>query len=182
MPASVLIPTLGRPTLLMAVASATQEPAVEEILVVADGTVALETAIEMVPNSPLITVVGVEGPHNDWGHYIRHTSVGLLKGPWVVFLDDDNVLYPGALTAGLMDAAGSQALLFQVELGGDKIVPQGEPVFGGMDGLGLVVRKEVLLEHPWPEGQYGGDWKLYEELVAAGIQPKLVPRVIGRHG
>lgn len=97
---SIVLPTVGRPSLERTLASIQVQRLLpgDEVLVVADGEQAM--AQEAFHRSGLPGVfLSVPGPNGDWGHTPRNRALGRAQGDYLLFIDDDDIYVPGALTA-----------------------------------------------------------------------------------
>lgn len=94
---SVIMPTIGRPTLVAAVASVrTQLQDHDELLVVHDGQTASLWDAPFLPDGRLV-LASTGRRHNDYGATARNVGLMLARGQYCVFLDDDDVYTPDAL-------------------------------------------------------------------------------------
>ena len=94
---SILIPTAGRDTLPYVMQTISQQALVEgdEVLIIGDGAQKeVEAQVEAI--GPPFRYV--QGPHtNDWGHSQLNLGIGLAKGDWLAFTDDDDGYLPRAI-------------------------------------------------------------------------------------
>ncbi len=99
---SVVIPTVGRPSLLRAVDSVKAQGDVEiEIIVVADlPKDAVGEISESLPDVHLLTTGGAQG-----GGAARSLGTVAARHPWIAYLDDDDYWLPNKLTLQLEAAA-----------------------------------------------------------------------------
>jgi glycosyltransferase involved in cell wall biosynthesis len=104
---SVVIPTAGRPRLVVrAVESALAQTMREiEVLVVIDGPDRMTaSALEPIAD-PRLRVI--QRPHRDGPGAARNTGAGATAAPWIAFLDDDDLWAPEKLAVQLVAAEGS---------------------------------------------------------------------------
>ena len=199
MTASVLIPTIGRPTLNAAVRSALESRHVCEVLVVADGASALRAAVETLSSveDERLRVAWVTTPGvPDWGHSIRHVFGKHLKGDYAIWLDDDNLLYASRFDDDVDEhGADADVIFFRVEFEmagrGNRFVPSGRPpASSNVDGMGIVVKTSILKTVPWPRcspkpgkdgGDRHGDWLFFDALRSAGHSFRITSTIIGIH-
>ncbi|XVX19506.1 glycosyltransferase family 2 protein [Actinomycetota bacterium] len=92
---SVIIPTLGRPSLTVAVESALEQDVDVEVLVVNDSGSPLTPPVD----SPAVRVIDTEG--RTGAAHARNVGMAEAKGEFLAFLDDDDVWLPGHLTRAL---------------------------------------------------------------------------------
>lgn len=96
---SVMIPTIGRPTLARTLASIRSQQFVvgDEVLLLADGI--QDTTRELWEQFKFHGryLEHAAGPSNDWGHTPRNLFMPEARGTHIVCLDDDDVMTPGAL-------------------------------------------------------------------------------------
>ncbi|MCE9562621.1 MAG: class I SAM-dependent methyltransferase [Planctomycetes bacterium] len=97
---SVIIPTIGRPTLTRALASIAAQGDLSgvEVIVAMDG--ACPNAPEQFRRSQLPgCCVELPGPHRDWGHTPVNLVTSRAQHRYLMRLDDDNIYLPGAFRA-----------------------------------------------------------------------------------
>lgn len=103
---TTIIPTIGRPTLTRAVTSVLDQVAGDadyEIVVVNDGGKPLADMAWM--ESPQITLLNTQRRERS---FARNTGAAVARGEYLHFLDDDDWMLPGAMTALRAVAAQSQ--------------------------------------------------------------------------
>lgn len=103
---STIIPTIGRATLAAAVASVLEQPfaaAATEVIVVNDSGRPLPAAAWM--ESPRVRVITTMKRERS---VARNTGAAIARGRYLHFLDDDDVLLPGAVQA-IYDTAARDA-------------------------------------------------------------------------
>jgi len=186
------IPTIGRSSLVDAVASAVEF--CDEVFVFADGKrarVAVESYLSGAPPSVrMILPLGPtrEEPRGDWGHHARHKFSKKIEdgGARVIWLDDDNVLLPGPHWEKLRDdeAKDWDVMVCNVEDQAFRVIPHKQKlVQDNLDGLCLVARGDVVAQTPFPDAKVrAGDWLWYQDLKDAGHSFYHVPSTIGRLG
>jgi glycosyltransferase involved in cell wall biosynthesis len=100
---SVVVPTLGRPALALALRSALDQRDVDvEVLVVDDGSDGRAGVVAERVGDARIRLLGHAGSHGPGA--ARNTGVGAANAAWVAFLDDDDLWAPDKLVRQL-DAA-----------------------------------------------------------------------------
>jgi len=93
---SILVPTVGRPSLARALNSLKTQGDISdvEVVVVADG--GNPATHEMFKQAGIKgTVIDTEKPHNDWGASATQLGMTHARGQYILRLDDDNELAPG---------------------------------------------------------------------------------------
>jgi glycosyltransferase involved in cell wall biosynthesis len=96
---SVIVPTIGRPSLRDALVSmALQLVGEDEVLVVADGS-RPEAARIVSSFDWRFKFMEAPGPSSDWGNTPRNYGIERAKGSHLVFMDDDDVYLPKAFEA-----------------------------------------------------------------------------------
>lgn len=92
----IILPSVGRLTLLHAIESVLHQDHVDwNLWVMCDGIRGLEYLI----NDKRVVVVGAEGPcHEDFGAWARNTGIALGSNPWIAYIDDDDVWLPNHLS------------------------------------------------------------------------------------
>lgn len=93
----IILPTSGRKSLQLAVASIFQQEYTDwQLYIVNDSGNAVDLRIE----DPAFqtTLMGCEGPHNDSGAFARNAGIRASSNPWIAYIDDDDVWLPNHLT------------------------------------------------------------------------------------
>jgi glycosyltransferase involved in cell wall biosynthesis len=103
---SVVIPTRNRPALLAAAVRSVlaQTSPVSQILVIDDASDGAEWLPKIAALSPLVEIVRRE--QNGGPSVARNDGLDRVRGDFVFFLDDDDLLEPGFVEAGLAALAG----------------------------------------------------------------------------
>jgi glycosyltransferase involved in cell wall biosynthesis len=143
---SVVIPSLGRKTLPLAVKSCGSA----EVIVVFDG----QEAADRAPSLPgWVRVLVTEPSGGRWGSPQRTLGMREASGRWVAFMDDDDVFLPGAVRFIRKHSAGDRLTVYRVKHTGTVVWETNLPGVrhGNVSTLGLVVprRKEIP---DWPDG------------------------------
>jgi glycosyltransferase involved in cell wall biosynthesis len=100
---SVVVPTVGRPALALALRSALCQRGVDvEVIVVDDGSGGRARKVVERVSDPRVRLLGDDGRRGPGA--ARNTGVGVASGAWVAFLDDDDLWAPDKL-ARQLDAA-----------------------------------------------------------------------------
>jgi glycosyltransferase involved in cell wall biosynthesis len=94
---SIIIPTIGRPTLRDTVESIGPLEAGDEILICSDGW--HRVAYDCLPLNPACRLLIQEGPSGDWGGSARNLGLWHAQGTCIAYMDDDDVFLPGAIDA-----------------------------------------------------------------------------------
>src|SRR6185437_6424542 len=102
----LLLPTVGRPQLARMLRSLLeQELAIgDEVLLVSDDHHDFCAGIWASATLPGRHIPLTDGPHKDWGHTPRNRILPQIRADFVLHIDDDDVLLPGAMNL-LRDAA-----------------------------------------------------------------------------
>lgn len=112
---SVIVPTVGRPTLIVAIKDLLAEMIPEdEILVVGDGPQPDARAIAE-GIDPRVRYLE-HGPTRNWGHSQRNATMAMAQGTHIMFLDDDDRVVIGALPIirSKVDKAPDKVHLFRM--------------------------------------------------------------------
>jgi glycosyltransferase involved in cell wall biosynthesis len=97
---SVVVPTLGRPALALALRSALGQRGVDlEVVVVDDGSGATAKAMVERTGDPRIRLLGHDRRRGPGA--ARNSGVSAARGTWVAFLDDDDLWAPDKLARQL---------------------------------------------------------------------------------
>lgn len=171
---SVIIPTVGRPSLARTLASVIDGGIAPEdqVVIVNDGDVdAVHGIVEAaeLDGRCKVMVAGLVPPGGDYGQPARNFGMMVATGTHLVFTQDDNVFAPGAL-----DAVRHEAELAPERLHFWRVKPQcgtlvwsgrdddGLPVLGHIDADCGVVPNDPARLGKWGEG-YNGDYVFWRE-------------------
>jgi glycosyltransferase involved in cell wall biosynthesis len=100
---SVIVPTLGRPALTLALRGALRQRGVDvEVIVIDDGSGGRARVVVEQIGDPRVRLLGHDGRRGPGA--ARNTGVAAARGAWVAFLDDDDLWAPDKL-ARQLDAA-----------------------------------------------------------------------------
>lgn len=181
---SIITPTVGRPTFgAMLESAAPQMTPDDEHIIVADGRNAevaavIDAAWKRWRMNGLY--VETEPPTRQYGNYQRHIAIDKAKrGNWLLFLDDDDVLLPGALdrVRQAIEAYPDKVLMFRLQSWGYYGVPNGyvswrvpEIRIGGVGGSNIVCRNE-----PGMLGDWNGTSDLQDYIFIAGTVRQYPP-------
>jgi len=181
---SVIVPTIGRPTLARMVESVT-DPSVE-IVVVADthrNDVREELkAVRRLVNQRVVWLNHDAGYHC-WGHPQRQLGMAHASGRWLMFSQDDNVLVPGALDRIRRVIARQphpRPLLFQVDNWAAGVVWK-EPVLAerNVDADCIVVPADPERLGTWGE-RFNGDFDFIADTCAKWREVGFCQTIIAR--
>lgn len=163
---SIIIPTLGRPSLEATLASCSTADQVVVVLDTSRGTTTLPC--ELPPNAALCVAAefGVTG-----GHAGRVAGIPFATGTHLAFMDDDDVYTPGAVDA-MRDVACDLPVIFRVDHYQHGVIWRDPNIwFGNVTTQQYLVpnRPELLgswtpIRPDWP--QPGGDCTFIQETAA----------------
>ena len=136
----------------------------------------------------------LEKNHADYGASVRKLAMPWLKGKYVAFLDDDNIIFPEFLEemVGALEGTGPEVGFavcqivhmgpLQAWVGRPPQILQGWPiVVGGIDTLQVVVKKEAIEKIGWvSEGGFFSDGYTYEAL-SKEFRHIRVEKILGIH-
>lgn len=136
----------------------------------------------------------LEENHADYGASVRKLAMPLLKGKYIAFLDDDNVMFPefleemvGALEGSDPDVGFAVCQILhmgplQAWVGTPPQVLTGWPiVVGGIDTLQVVVKREAIEKTGWiAEKGFFSDGHTYETL-SKEYRHVRIEKVLGVH-
>ena len=182
-----IVPTIGRETLAETLASIPDD-CLSDVLVVCDDPLRAEWVIPLVEESgPKFHVcVNPDGPTGNPGHTILHRYAGCLNAAYICYLADDDVAMPGALEMAnkiIESMPYPPAVVIANTLYGDRAIPgDEEPRYGILDATSIVIRKDILLSHPWPDTPAGtpADWAYHQQLRKSGVPMHRSKAVIAR--
>ena len=104
---SIIVPTIGRPSLAVALASLTSEllPG-DEVLVIGNVDEREEGPVRYIRRAP----------GGDWGHSERNFAMKLCCGRYIAHLDDDDTFAPGwrALVQDAIDTSEGRPIIFRM--------------------------------------------------------------------
>jgi hypothetical protein len=183
---TLLAVTTGRPTLAPLLASLRREldPTRDDVLLLHDGPATPETrALWDSAKLPGRFIELADGPHRDWGHTPRNRHLPDCTGDWIIHIDDDDVLAPGALAclrpiADSVSAPGQPPTLLiprMVDALGDRVWTKPRFVEGQV-GTGNLVHPSRISFGQFGQ-RYGGDFDFATSLVAAnpGLELRFLP-------
>lgn len=152
---SVIVPTLGRPTLSRLLDSFELGPE-DECLIVAHGT--------KVQERPGLRIFDYVGEQVRGGGPLRDFAIKQARGDYLVFNDDTDIFLPGALDA-IRAAIGPEPepLLFRVEIRGDSLFDG--VAEGHVDGHQFVVPNIPAKLGTWGSHAHC-DWHFIESTLA----------------
>lgn len=106
----------------------------------------------------------------NFGNFVRQALIKAARGTWLLFVDDDNALLPGALSAYLRHPEADM-IIARVDtsraFADTPVLPRGKDSLslvrqGNVDPLCLCVRRELVLDRcgGWqPDGGYESDYR-----------------------
>jgi glycosyltransferase involved in cell wall biosynthesis len=128
---SVIIPTLGRPTLIRTLSSVLRQMHVDdEIIVVADGHLDDVSDFFKDTLSPNIRYFE-HGPTRQWGAAQYDYGIFQARGDWAMFLPDDDYMPAGAMDAvrtGVEGALGVHVFACLMEHWGNRVLARSKNV------------------------------------------------------
>ena len=119
-----------------------------------------------------------------WGTKARLYGIEQARGDYIAYLDDDDELYPGHVTAlsellqQSPEAGFSYSRIMIHEVYGDVVSGWDPPCWGQISTSSIMHRKEILEHGTWrDDGQGTIDWDIVERWMAAGVQWRFYPEV-----
>ena len=142
-------------------------------------------------DDPRRRFIPCEVEHNTWGNTCRHNMWEEATGDWIMYLDDDDRLYPNALeevAKAIEKSPESEWGYFIIKLGPNEFFHY-PPAGGGITGGQIFHRKYAHNgeELRWfDNANYGGDWDhIYQHFVKPDRKPILLKKCLGelpKHG
>jgi Methyltransferase domain/Glycosyl transferase family 2 len=164
---TVLLPTLGRPTLPRMLQSlADQEWAEEdELLLVSDDRHDWCHTVFQASGLPG-RHVATFGPTGDWGHTQRNWFMPCSRGNWLWHIDDDDVVLPGALATirAALKASQGSLHLFRFASADGSLYWNSPGVRNGVYGTPCLVHPREIPLGTW-QPCYGGDQAFVHETL-----------------
>lgn len=163
---SIIIPTIGRPSLAFTIQSLDHQLGpLDEVVVVADGT-SPETRRLVKSVGRRYSYFETSGRMYDWGGTPRNIGIARARGEYLIFMDDDDTYLPGGLDAirqGVMENPRTP-LIFRMKHR-DKILWE-EPVLtpGNISSQMLAVPNLRGLVGRWTS-RYAGDFDFMTHTV-----------------
>lgn len=158
---SLLIPTIGRASLRRTLESVKPQMADgDEVLLLSDGptTESLRELWHDVGLSGRIIQVP-DGPHGDWGHTPRNFAIPFANCPYLMHLDDDDILAPNAMSAvrrAILADPGA-FFVFRMQYTDGRELWQVPELIPGNVGTPMFVHPRDVVCGRW-ESYYGGDF------------------------
>lgn len=183
---TVIIPTIGRPTLAEALASLAPAGlrADDEVIVVADGLDLMESVCALVDSVPLPArprVIAIERA-GDYGHTPRNEALEEARGDRIVSLDDDDLAEPGSYdrVRALAEAYPDRPLVLRFEAQDGRVIPYGPYLLKATIGTPAFVPLNIEQKiAPYPP-HHGGDWDHIVNTIALQGDPVFDPQIIAR--
>jgi glycosyltransferase involved in cell wall biosynthesis len=183
---SVCTPTWQRHDLLLdrciASVQAQDYEAVEHVIVSDGPDAVLRTALELYARQGFRHPVRFHElpghhPEPNFGHYARMAAVGLARGDYIAYNDDDDFLRPGhcrLLAAALNvnpDAGFALSRMAQWQRGSVAAVIGIPPLGAGNLGTTMIMHRRETLDHgTWGPPARLEDWELAEKWLVAGVR------------
>lgn len=183
---SVIIPTIGRPTLAEALASLVPAglSADDEVIVVCDGLELLDQVGQVVqearlPASARVLAIPRAGDH---GHTPRNEAMEEARGDRIVSLDDDDLAEPGAYDRVRQLAAQhpDRPLVLRFEAQDGRVIPYGPYLLKATIGTPAFVPVNRAGRLAPYASEHGGDWTHIVNTVALQGEPVFDRQIIAR--
>ena len=174
---TVIVATSGRESFADTLASLQRQSwgPRDGVLIMYDGQVS-DSHWVLFRDSGLPGIIGElsDGPHHDWGHTPRNRAMDSISGGYVVHLDDDDVLAPGALDAVRLAIAEHPGdfFFFRIAYPHGSYLWEEQTIKEGFVGTALFVHPAGI-----PLGQFaprhGGDFDFIRDTLAKHPARKL---------
>lgn len=124
---------------------------------------------------------------NDYGNSPRQLGIELADSDFIVFVDDDNVIFPNYLS--VFASQNKDLSICQIiHLGPlpqhlcppPKILDGNPPILQNIDTLQICVRTELMKKYGWINRGYLADGYTIQNL-AAHIEPHFIEEILGVH-
>lgn len=163
---SIIIPTIGRPSLAFTIQSLDQQLGpLDEVVVVSDGS-SPDTRSLVKSAGRKYIYFETPGRMYDWGGTPRNIGMGRARGEYLIFMDDDDMYLPGGLDAVRLGVMQSPRvpIIFRMKHR-DKIIWE-DPVLrpGNVSSQMLAVPNIRGLVGRWTS-RYAGDYDFMTHTV-----------------
>ncbi len=126
---------------------------------------------------------------NDYGSNQRNYLIQLIDSDYVVFLDDDNYIYPNYIKEILNNISNTDMLVYKIYYDGtlidDRVIPLGNRIeFKEIDSLNCIIRKDIVKKFLW-DTVYKHDFlffkKCEEYIINNNGTIKYIDNILARH-
>lgn len=116
----------------------------------------------------------------DWGAYVTNVGIKIARGPYFMFLDNDDIILPQhvkyyhhsihnmAAAIPPPDFVYNNVMVCTGGLNGNKQVRESHLAHGHVGHGELIVRTDFLRRMPPHQPVYGQDWRLIQEMMVRG--------------
>lgn len=156
---NIVIATIGKPSLIKTLKSIKpQMTDGDEIICMVDGKITPEIK-KMWSDYGVGKLIGVTGPHNDWGMAMRNLSKQFCDGDIICFIDDDDFYFDDALMTIREESAKTPhvPLLFQMIWKSGRVIFDEKLVTCGNVSTQMIVLPRALNTELWGD-RYEGDF------------------------
>jgi CDP-glycerol glycerophosphotransferase len=183
---SIIIPTIGRPSLERTLRSAKDQlDGNDELIVVGDGCQPLGFDIAKSFGARYNQV----GPTHMWGHAQRNMGITMAQSLYLAFMDDDDEYFPGALESirqAIREHPG-KIFLFRMDDAGRIIWTDKSLRFSNVSTQMFVIPNDIKKIGYWQKNAYtldgkGGDFRFIADTTALYAPGDLIyrPEVIAK--
>ncbi len=124
---------------------------------------------------------------NNWGSTQRNFLTEVCKGKYIIYLDDDNILYPNALKAIIENFnAETGMIIAKIDYDGlnHQLPVEDKIILGKIDTLNAIIDKQYIKYISW-KNYVGHDYEFIKicenNIINDGKNVKFISEVIGKH-
>jgi glycosyltransferase involved in cell wall biosynthesis len=169
---SLIVPTIGRPTLLDAITSAAWQKGSEdiELIVVADAhnrDVSVPLLADLQGHFGNVVRASLDAGYSAWGHPQRTHGMKYATGAWLAFLDDDDVWTPDALDhiRAALEASDARLHLFRMAYPNGRALWRTQRIEQGNVGTPMIVAANDQATLGQWSRRYEGDFDFIKSSV-----------------
>lgn len=111
-----------------------------------------------------------------FGYQIINYAIEQAKGDYFIFAGNDDYIQPDHFRHYLSGIKGTDLdfVYYNTWVEPNKMPRMAQPIFGSIGHSELIIRTSFLKKMPAHGPEYGHDWKLVEDMIAAGGKHKKI--------